>query len=220
MNKNTKQSILRNDGFQTIIASLLCIVIGLLVGYVVLLVINPGGAAGAIAAILKNYLYYPSQAAVMKYLGTTLVKASALLMCSLSVLFAYKVGLFNIGAAGQYVVGAGACLYFGLKLNMPWIVCLLAAVVLAAAVGGVSGALKAYFNVNEVISCIMLNWISLYIVNMVLTGVKEQSTPYTRPLSSVNKSALVPTLGLDKMFSNNEFVTLGVPLAVVMAIVI
>ena len=54
MNKNTKQSILRNDGFQTIIASLLCIVIGLLVGYVVLLVINPGGAAGAIAAILKN----------------------------------------------------------------------------------------------------------------------------------------------------------------------
>ena len=157
MNKNTKQSILRNDGFQTIIASLLCIVIGLLVGYVVLLVINPGGAAGAIAAILKNYLYYPSQAAVMKYLGTTLVKASALLMCSLSVLFAYKVGLFNIGAAGQYVVGAGACLYFGLKLNMPWIVCLLAAVVLAAAVGGVSGALKAYFNVNEVISCIMLN---------------------------------------------------------------
>ncbi len=219
MNKNTKQSILRNDGFQTIIASLLCIVIGLLVGYVVLLVINPGGAAGAIAAILKNYLYYPSQAAVMKYLGTTLVKASALLMCSLSVLFAYKVGLFNIGAAGQYVVGAGACLYFGLKLNMPWIVCL-AAVVLAAAVGGVSGALKAYFNVNEVISCIMLNWISLYIVNMVLTGVKEQSTPYTRPLSSVNKSALVPTLGLDKMFSNNEFVTLGVPLAVVMAIVI
>ena len=156
----------------------------------------------------------------MKYLGTTLVKASALLMCSLSVLFAYKVGLFNIGAAGQYVVGAGACLYFGLKLNMPWIVCLLAAVVLAAAVGGVSGALKAYFNVNEVISCIMLNWISLYIVNMVLTGVKEQSTPYTRPLSSVNKSALVPTLGLDKMFSNNEFVTLGVPLAVVMAIVI
>ena len=220
MNKNTKQSILRNDGFQTIIASLLCIVIGLLVGYVVLLVINPGGAAGAIAAILKNYLYYPSQAAVMKYLGTTLVKASALLMCSLSVLFAYKVGLFNIGAAGQYVVGAGACLYFGLKLNMPWIVCLLAAVVLAAAVGGVSGALKAYFNVNEVISCIMLNWISLYIVNMVLTGVKEQSTPYTRPLSSVNKSALVPTLGLDKMFSNIVFVTLVVPLAGVWAIVI
>ena len=99
-----KESILRNNAVQTIIASLLCIVIGLLIGYLVLLIINPAGAAGAITAIIKNYFYYPSQKAMMKYMGTTLVKASALLMCSLSVLFAYKVGLFNIGAAGQYVL--------------------------------------------------------------------------------------------------------------------
>lgn len=168
MNNDSKKKagILRNNAFQTIIASLLCIVIGLLIGYVVLLIINPKGAAGAITAILKNYFYYPSQKAMMKYMGTTLVKASALLMCSLSVLFAYKVGLFNIGAAGQYVVGAGASLYFALKLGMPWYVCMIAAVVIAALLGGISGALKAYFNVNEVISCIMLNWISLYVVNM------------------------------------------------------
>ncbi|MCI8942133.1 MAG: ABC transporter permease [Oscillospiraceae bacterium] len=215
-----KESILRNSGFQTILASLLCIVLGLLVGFIVLLVINPGGAAGAIAAILKNFLYYPSGAAAMKYFGTTLVNASALLMCSLSVLFAYKVGLFNIGAAGQYVVGAGACLYCALALKMPWIVCLIVAVITAALVGGVSGALKAYFNVNEVISCIMLNWISLYCVNMLLVSVKEQSTPYTIPLSSGNKSALLPNLGLDKLFTNNEFVTIGLPLAAVMAVLV
>ena len=215
-----KESILRNSGFQTILASLLCIVLGLLVGFIVLLVINPGGAAGAIAAILKNFLYYPSGAAAMKYFGTTLVNASALLMCSLSVLFAYKVGLFNIGAAGQYVVGAGSCLYCALALKMPWIVCLIVAVIAAALVGGISGALKAYFNVNEVISCIMLNWISLYCVNMLLVGVKEQSTPYTTPLSSGNKSALLPNLGLDKLFTNNEFVTIGLPLAVVMAVLV
>ena len=215
-----KESILRNSGFQTILASLLCIVLGLLVGFIVLLVINPGGAAGAIAAILKNFLYYPSGAAAMKYFGTTLVNASALLMCSLSVLFAYKVGLFNIGAAGQYVVGAGACLYCALALKMPWIVCLIVAVIAAALVGGISGALKAYFNVNEVISCIMLNWISLYCVNMLLVSVKEQSTPYTIPLSSGNKSALLPNLGLDKLFTNNEFVTIGLPLAAVMAVLV
>lgn len=156
----------------------------------------------------------------MKYFGTTLVKASALLMCSLSVLFAYKVGLFNIGAAGQYVVGAGACLYFGLRLGMPWYVCLAAAILMAALVGGVSGALKAYFNVNEVISCIMLNWIGLYCVNMLLTQVKEQSTPYTKSLTSTNKSALLPTLGLNKLFSDNEFVTLGLLLAVIMAVAV
>lgn len=215
-----KESILRNSGFQTILASLLCIVLGLLVGFIVLLVINPLGAAGAIAAILKNFLYYPSSAAAMKYFGTTLVNASALLMCSLSVLFAYKVGLFNIGAAGQYVVGAGACLYCALGLKLPWIVCLLAAVAAATLAGGISGALKAYFNVNEVISCIMLNWISLYCVNMLLVNVKEQSTPYTTPLTSGNKGALLPNMGLDKLFSNNEFVTIGLPLAVAMAILV
>lgn len=215
-----KASLLRNNGFQTIIGSLLCIVIGFIVGYIVLLIINPKGAWDAIVAILKNFLYYPSAVAATKYFGTTLVKASALLMCSLSVLFAWKVGLFNIGAAGQYVVGVGACLYFGLKFGMPWYVCLLAAIITAAIVGGISGALKAYFNVNEVISCIMLNWIGLYCVNMLLANVKEQSTPYTKPLSSTNKSALLPNLGLDKLFSNNEFVTVGLPLAVVMAVLV
>ena len=215
-----KENILRNPGFQTILASLLCIILGLLIGFIVLLCINPSGAAGAIAAIIKNFMYYPSASAATKYFGTTLVNASALLMCALSVLFAYKVGLFNIGAAGQYVVGAGACLYFALGLKMPWIVCLLAAIVFAALVGGVSGALKAYFNVNEVISCIMLNWISLYAVNMILTTVKEQSTPYTLPLSTGNKGALLPNLGLDKLFSNNEFVTIGLPLSIIMAIAV
>lgn len=215
-----KEGILRNSGVQTILASLLCIILGLLVGYVVLLIINPGGAGKAILAIIKNFLYYPSAAAAKKYFGTTLVKASALLMCSLSVLFAYKVGLFNIGAAGQYVVGVGACLYLALACGMPWYVCLIAAVLVAAAAGGLSGALKAYFNVNEVISCIMLNWIGLYCVNMLLSQVKEQSTPYTKSLSSTNKNALLPNVGLDGLFSNNEFVTLGLLLSVVMAVLV
>ena len=215
-----KESILRNNGFQTIIASLLCIIIGLLIGYIVLLIINPSGAGEAITAILKNFFYYPSEVAVKKYFGTTLVKASALLMCSLSVLFAYKVGLFNIGAAGQYVIGAGACLYFGLQLKMPWYVCLIAAVVSAAIVGGISGLLKAYFNVNEVISCIMLNWIGLYSVNMLLTRVKEPSTPYTEKLVNVNPDALLPSMGLNQLFSNNEFVTIGILLSVLMAVLV
>ncbi len=221
MNKDSKkkESILRNSAVQTILASLLCIVIGVLVGYVVLLIINPGGATQAILAILKNFFYYPSQAAVMKYFGTTLVNASALLMCSLSVLFAYKAGLFNIGAAGQYVVGAGASLYFALKLGAPWYVCLIAAIVISALVAGISGALKVYFNVSEVISCIMLNWISLYCVNMLLTQVKAETTPYTISLESGNKAALLPGMGLDEIFGN-KFVTVGLVLAVVVAIVV
>lgn len=220
MNKQAKkkESLIRNSGFQTILGSLLCIVIGLIVGYIVLLIINPGGAGRAITAILKNFLYFPKAVVARKYLGTTLVNSSALLMCSLSVVFAWKVGLFNIGAAGQYVVGAGACLFCGLYLNLPWIVCLLAAILAAGLVGALSGALKAFFNVNEVISCIMLNWIGLYSVNMLLKTVKEESTPYTKELSTTNAGALLPSLGLEHLFSDNQYVTIGILLAVLMAI--
>lgn len=121
-----RRSMLQIPGVQTILSSLLCIVLGLLVGFVVLLLIDHGvsektgnlNAIDAILVIIKNFWKYGSSTAQMKYLGNTLVKTAPLLMCGLSVLFAYKVGLFNIGAAGQYVVGAGAALYCALAWNM------------------------------------------------------------------------------------------------------
>ena len=217
---NKSGSIWKNKGFQSLAASLLCILIGLLVGYIVLLIINPAGATEAIKTIVENFLYYPTPAAQLKYLGNTLVKTVPLIMCSLSILFAYKVGLFNIGAAGQYVVGAGASLYCALALGLPWYVCLIAAVIAGCILGGISGALKAYCNVNEVISCIMLNWSSLYAVNMLLSGVKETASPYTLTLASTNKGAILPSLGLGSFFSNNQYVTIAIPLAVIISIVV
>lgn len=214
------KKILRSQAVQSLLASLLCIVVGMLVGYIVLLFINPEGAGEAILTVVKNYFYYPSKPAVMKYLGNTLVKTAPLLMCGLSVLFAYKAGLFNIGAAGQYVAGAGAALYLALALHMPWYVCLLAAMVAGALLGAVSGLLKSYFNVNEVISCIMLNWISLYCVNMLLTRVKESTSPYTLTLASTNPGALLPSVGLGALFSKNTYVTIALPLSVLVAILI
>jgi simple sugar transport system permease protein len=192
----------------------------MLVGYIVLLFINPEGAGTAILTVMKNFFYYPSKAARIKYFGNTLVKTAPLLMCGLSVLFAYKAGLFNIGAAGQYVAGAGAALFLALKLSMPWYVCLIAAMLAGALLGAISGLLKTFFNVNEVISCIMLNWISLYCVNMLLTTVKESTSPYTMTLSSTNPGALLPSLGLGKLFSNNNYVSLAIPLSVIVAVFI
>lgn len=211
---------LRNSGLQTLLASLICILLGLLAGYIVLLIIEPSGAWKALMAILKNYFYYPTKKKVLQYLGTTLVKTAPLVMCSLSVLFAYKAGLFNIGAAGQYVAGAGACLYTALALQQPWYVCMLAAIVAGAALGAISGVLKALCNVNEVISCIMLNWIGLYCVNILLTNVKESASPYTMDLRSTNASAIYPSLGLGELFNNNKAVTIAIPLAVIIAVVI
>ena len=219
MNKK-RQPLLRNKGVQSLLAALLCILIGLIIGYLVLLIINPAGAWEAIKTIVENFLYYPTANARLRYLGNTLVKTAPLLMCSLSILFAYKVGLFNIGAAGQYVVGAGASLYCALGLNLPWFVCLIAGVLAGAVLGAISGALKAYCNVNEVISCIMLNWISLYLVNTLLAKVKEGASPYTIQLSTGNPGAVLPNAGLPALLGNNRYVTLAIPLAVVMAVLI
>ena len=118
-----KKNLLKNDAVQSLLASLGCIVFGLLVGYIVLLFIQPKGAGKAILTIIENFFTYNRAETQMKYLGSTLVKTAPLLMCSLSILFAYKVGLFNIGAAGQYVAGACACLYAALYLHWHWLPC-------------------------------------------------------------------------------------------------
>lgn len=217
---NHNRSIWKNKGLQSLAASVLCILLGLLIGYVVLLIINPAGAAGAIAAILKNFMTFASPPARLKYFGNTLVKTAPLLMCALSVLFANKAGLFNIGAAGQYVAGAAAGLYCALAWNLPWPLCALAAMLAGALLGAASGALKAYRNVNEVISCIMLNWITLYLANMLLSGVKESTSPYTQKLSAVNPGAALPSLGFDKLLGNNQYVSVALPLAVLVAVLV
>ena len=214
-----KSSLIRNDGFQTLLASLVCILGGLLIGYVVLLLIEPSGAFEAIIAVMKSFLRYPG-ASKLKYFGQNLVRTVPLLMCALSVLFAYKVGMFNIGAAGQYVAGACAALYAALAWNMPWYVCLLLAMAAGALLGAISGALKTLCNVNVVISGIMLNWITLYLTNVILTGVKAPNSPYTKGLLGNNPDALLPGMGLKSLFNNEKSVTIAIPLAIIMAIVV
>ena len=215
-----KKSILKNSAFQSLVTSLACIVLGMLIGFIVLLFINPAGAFEAILAVVQNFFTYNSANMQLKYLGNTLVKTAPLLMCALSVLFSYKVGLFNIGAAGQYVAGTCACLYAALAWKWSWLPCILFAMVAGAAFGAVSGFLKAYCNVNEVISGIMLNWIALYSTNMILANVKESASPYTYQLTAAGEAALLPKLGLDKVFNNNQYVGLAIPLSIVFAILV
>ncbi len=213
------KSILKNDAFQSVAAALICIAAGIFVGYLVLLMINPKGAAEAIMDIIRNFANYPRTTAKVKYLGNTLVKTAPLLMCALSVNFCYKTGLFNIGAAGQYVVGAAASLYGALAWHMPWYVCVFMAMAAGMVWGSFVGILKAYRNVNEVISGIMLNWIALYLTNMLLNTVSESGTPYTTQVKSVNTAALIPGLGLQELFVN-RYVTIAIPLSVVIAVIV
>ena len=215
----SRESLLRKPGVQTLFASLVCILLGLLVGYIALLIINPSGATEAIVGVIKNFWAYSKPEKQLKNFGCTLVTTAPLLMCSLSVLFAYKVGLFNIGAAGQYVAGAGASLYCALALHLPWYLCVLAAILAGAVLGSISGFLRAYRNVNEVISCIMLNWIALYLVNTLLSPVKNPTGKDTFTVASQNAGGLLPTLGLNELF-NQKNVTIAIPLAILVCVFI
>ncbi len=215
-----KKNILKNNGVQSLLAALACVILGLLIGYVVLLFINPSGAGEAIITVIKNFLTYNRADTQMKYFGNTLVKTAPLLMCALAILFAYKVGLFNIGAAGQYCAGVALSLYAALAWHWSWLPCMLLAMVGGALLGAVSGLLKSYCNVNEVISGIMLNWIVLYLTNMLLTNVKEATSPYTIVLANENPSALLPSLGLGALFNDNKYVGLAIPLSVVIAVLV
>ena len=215
-----KKNILKNNGVQSLLASLVCVILGLLIGYIVLLFINPDGAGEAISAVMKNFMTYSKPETQVKYLGNTLVKTAPLLMCSLAILFAYKVGLFNIGAAGQYCIGVALSLYAALAWGWSWLPCMLLAMVGGALLGAISGLLKSYCNVNEVISGIMLNWIVLYLTNMLLTQVKEDTSPYTFVLSHKNASAILPSLGLGSLFNGNQYVGLALPLSVLIAVLV
>ena len=207
----------KKDVLLSIGASLVCIVIGLLVGLIILFCINSENALDGFVRIVKGGFYLAP-----KGVGSEITQAAPLIMTGLSVAFAFKTGLFNIGAAGQYTVGVFGALYFAIILHMPWYVCILAAMVCGAIWGAVPGFFKAYFNVNEVITSIMFNWIGLYLVNELMystiKGMYDQKTTRTYKLSSVSPESLIPNMGLNTIFKTNS-TTIAIFIAIIIAII-
>ncbi len=107
-----------------------------------------------------------------KYISYTIIKSTPLILTGLSVAFAFKTGLFNIGAEGQFIMGTIVASLLGYFLKLPYIIHPIVIIIIASLAGGVWGAiagyLKARFGINEVISTIMLNWIALYAHNAVI----------------------------------------------------
>jgi simple sugar transport system permease protein len=109
-----------------------------------------------------------------KYLANVVIKATPILLTGISVTFAFQVGLFNIGAEGQYIAGTVAAAIVGVLIDLPAPLqvplVLLSGALAGAAVGGLIGWLKARFGIHEVISSIMCNWMALYLCNFVVSS--------------------------------------------------
>lgn len=211
--------------------TVLAIILGIIIGSIILIVsgTNP---IEAYKVIFFGAFGKP------KYISWTIVKAVPLILTGLSVAFAFNTGLFNIGAEGQYIVGSIGALVVGLLVDLPpvlhGLVALLAGALCGYIWGALVGILKAKFEVNEVISSIMMNWIAFYLSNYIL------SFPLLRNIESDNsypikKSASIKILGSWKaseagkaVLANNKFlrdilnppVNFGIIIAIVAAIVI
>ena len=145
---------------------LLSVLLGVLVGAIALAIggFNP---IKAYSIMIKGVISKP------RYIAWTIIRATPIIFTGLSVTFAFRTGLFNIGAEGQYIVGAlTAALvgYFvqGLPSVLHISLIIVAAALAAGLWGGLAGLLKAKYGVNEVISTIMLNWIALYLNNYIV----------------------------------------------------
>ncbi len=222
MLSNKKKRAAPGDALISVLAALLCILIGLACGYIVLLAINAEHAwSDGFVRILKGGFYDAPYG-----VGRTLANAAPLIMTGLSVAFAFKTGLFNIGAAGQYALGAYGALYCAIVLNLPWYLSLLVSAVLGGLWGAIPGFFKAYLNINEVITSIMFNWIGLYLVNEIIygngTGVMYDSrntrTWLLRRIEGA-EGIMVPDFGLNGLFQTNS-TTIAIFIAAAVAVVI
>jgi len=179
------------------LSSFAAIAVGLAVGFLVLLISNPHDAAMGFITLLT------SGVSDLKNAGQVLYFATPIIMTGLAVAFAGKTGLFNIGASGQFIVGAYCAILVGVRCAfLPGILlcpaAIVAAIIAGALWGALPGLLKAWRNVNEVISCIMMNYIGMYLVNyLIILTVYDQRRNITMAAPA---HANVPTWGLENIF--------------------
>ena len=199
------------------LAALLCIVIGMAVGFLVLLAINPAHAWGdGFVRIVKGGFHDAPYG-----VGKELANAAPLIMTGLSVAFAFKTGLFNIGAAGQYTLGAYGALYCAIMLKLPWFVCLLVAAVLGGLWGAIPGFFKAKWNTNETLFTLMMNYIAIQLTSFAVS--KWENPPGSNSIGTINSKGDVKYVGwIGNMFSdgyNKDFMWTVIIVLVLAALV-
>lgn len=170
--------------------SIISVALGLLLGLIVMLLFNASNAFPAFGSVIKG-----------RGFGFTLAFSTVLIALGLSIGFAFKTGLFNIGLVGQFSLGGYAALYSAIKLDSSWIVSMLIAMVVAGLWALIPGLLKAFFNVNEVVAGIMLNYTALFTVNILVR--KNILDPVLKSKSlTAPRINQIPTFGLEKLFKS------------------
>lgn len=214
--------LIRKESFKTLLTSISCALAGLIIGFIILLIVSPSASLQGFKTLSLGFLDVPTKYGLrLEVLGKTFARTAPLLVSGLAILVAYKAGFFNIGASGQFTMGVFAALYMALVWHLPWYLCMMGAILFGALYGSIVGLLKAFLNVNEVISGIMLNWIALYTTSMIIksNSVMWDSIKYeTIPIKKVSPGSLIPSLGLDKLFNGYDYITIAIFIAIIVAV--
>ena len=232
------------DGTKSVLASLISILIGMAVGGVIILVVglnNPNlGATGAwdgirlVFAGLFSTGRSASGALTFGFnptsVGNMLFRATPLILTGLSVAVAFKTGLFNIGAPGQYLMGTAATLMLALSIPtetvpapLVWLIAFLGGMLAGALWGCIPGLVKAFLNINEVLACIMTNWIAANLVTWMFDGSDFRNLVENTKSGYIYKTSFngvqTAKLGLDKLFPGSQ-VNGGILVAVLIAVIV
>jgi len=238
----------KKDNVKVIAASLISIIIGMIIGCILLLIFagaTTGGMKNCFDAmqlvILGPFNIGRNPNNVLLYgwngtnIGNVLFNATPVILTGLSVALAFKTGLFNIGTPGQYLMGTAATLIVALSIPttavpafLVWILAFLAGILAGAVWGAIPGIFKAYLNVNEVITCIMTNWIAANLVTALFdnntgifkhlldpSGTKNWAYVYKTTHNGVETSKMF----LDKIFPGSQ-VNGGIIVAIIIAILV
>lgn len=255
-----KESILQKPGTRSILASLISIFIGLAAGAVVMLIVGVSnetigmreawkGIRLVVAGVfttgtdMTGELIFGFNA---NALGNMLFRATPIILTGLSVAVAYKAGLFNIGASGQYLAGTAASLYVALSLStgigriaeyqiqngiplgaiispgLVWLLAFLAGIAAGAVWGSLPGLLKALLNINEVLACIMTNWLAANLVTWIFDESKLKNIIENTKTSYIYKTEFngvaTSKMGLDKLFPGSQ-INGGILIAIVFCVI-
>lgn len=232
----------KTDSARSILASILSILIGMAVGCVIVLIVAAtskdlsmasawegirlifGGlfSTGRTAAGTLTFGFNPTN------LGNMLFRATPLIMTGLSVAVAFKTGLFNIGAPGQYLMGTMATLMLALGIpsesvpaGLIWIIAFVGGCFAGAIWGAIPGLLKAFLNINEVLACIMTNWLAANLVTWAFDASNFKNMVENTKSGYIYKTTFngvaTPKMGLDKIFPNSQ-VNMGIIIAILFAV--
>ncbi len=238
------RTLLESDSSRKVFASLLSIVIGLAVGALVAAIvgltkdnISFKGIWDGVRIIFFGLLSTGRDAAGnltwgfnAAAWGNMLFRATPVIMTGLSVAVAFKTGLFNIGAPGQYLMGTLATLFIALEIPssqvspaLIWLLAFLGGMAAGAIWGAIPGLLKAFLNINEVLACIMTNWIAANLVTWAfdISNLKNvaEGTKTGYIYKTTFNNVATSKMGLDKLFPGSQ-VNGGILVAIVIAVIV